>query len=373
MANLLPDPWHFPRHKFADQVLNALNGGLVNSIALFAPRKMGKTQFVLRDLLPMHLSDGGDGVYVNLRENKSSPETVIIKALRAHIETLNEPTKKKMGKISTSLDLEIAKFRAEYGEKLSAKTPVETVAAAVRVWAKVLRAKKQRGLLVVDEVQHLAASEKFDVFTATLRTALDGSADSIKAVFTSSSQAGLTRMFHDTKAAFYGPGSQIMLPPLGNEFIAFIGKKAANTYKQRFAVEGIARVFDLHNASPYLLRQSLNFAVLWALDLKVAARHVGMALYIELGLQERWGELAPLAQTILQLIHGKQQLYLEDSRKMISVVTRESVTARKIQLAVAKLERGEWIDKALDGKYEIADPVVTAYFIESRRGQGLSP
>jgi uncharacterized protein len=364
MPVLLPDPWHFPRSEFADQILASLNGGLVNSIALFAPRRMGKTQFVLRDLLPAHLANGGDAIYFNLWENKSSPESVMIEALRGHIEILKGASTKKTGKIASSIDLAIVKFTAEYGEELAAKSPVETVAAAIRLWAEVLRAKKQTGLLVIDEVQHLATSDKFVNFTAALRTALEGSADCIKAVFTGSSQAGLTRMFYDTKAAFYGPGSQISLPRFGHDFIDFISAKASETYKQIFAIEDVAHVFELHNASPYFLRQSLNFAVLKALDLKTAARRVGMDLYVELGLQEKWDGLSIVEQIVVQCIYGKQQLYTENTRNWISSIAGEEVTARRIQLAVAKLERGDWIDKTLDGKYEIADPVVTAYIVE---------
>ncbi len=367
MATLLPDPWHFPRAEFANQILVALNGGLVNSIALFAPRRMGKTQFVLRDLLPAHLASGGDAIYFNLWENKSSPENVMIDALRGHIESLKGAAAKKTGKLASSVDLAIVKFTAEYGEELAAKSPVETVAAAIRLWAEILRKRKQTGLLVIDEVQHLASSEKFINFTAALRTALEGSADCIKAVFTGSSQAGLTRLFFDTKAAFYGPGSQISLPRFGHDFIKFIGKKASETYKQNFAIEDVAHVFELHNASPYFLRQSLNFAVLKALDLKTAARQVGMELYVELGLREKWDALSSIEQTIVQLIYGRRQLYTEDTRNTIAAITGDDVTPRKIQLAVAKLERGDWIDKAMDGKYEIADPVVTAYIVEITR------
>lgn len=364
MLALLPDPWHFPRKEFANHILASLNGGLVNSIALFAPRRMGKTQFVLRDLLPAHLMSGGDAIYFNLWENKSSPENVMIDALREHIERLKGAVAKKTGKVASSIDLAIVKFSAKYGEELTAKSPVETVAAAIHLWAEVLRSKKQTGLLVIDEVQHLATSDKFINFTAALRTALEGSADCIKAVFTGSSQAGLTRMFYDTKAAFYGPGSQISLPRFGDDFIDFIAGKANETYKQTFAIEDVAHVFHLHNDSPYFLRQSLNFAVLKALELKTAARQVGMELYIDLGLREKWDALSIVEQAIIQFIYGKQQLYTENTRNWISSIAGENVTARKIQLAVAKLEKSDWIDKAMDGKYEISDPVVTAYIVE---------
>jgi len=44
------DPWHFPRDAFAASILDTLDSGIVSAITLFAPRRMGKTEFVCTDL-----------------------------------------------------------------------------------------------------------------------------------------------------------------------------------------------------------------------------------------------------------------------------------------------------------------------------------
>lgn len=47
------DPWHFPRDALAASVPQTLDSGIVNAITLFAPRRMGKTEFVRADLAPL--------------------------------------------------------------------------------------------------------------------------------------------------------------------------------------------------------------------------------------------------------------------------------------------------------------------------------
>lgn len=44
--------WHFPRKDLTENVLTAYETGPSNTLTLFAPRRMGKTEFVLYDLIP---------------------------------------------------------------------------------------------------------------------------------------------------------------------------------------------------------------------------------------------------------------------------------------------------------------------------------
>ena len=46
------DPLYFPRARHAEHLINLLADGIVNTLTLFAPRRMGKTQFLLNDIRP---------------------------------------------------------------------------------------------------------------------------------------------------------------------------------------------------------------------------------------------------------------------------------------------------------------------------------
>ena len=54
----LTELWHFPRPDLASAYLATLNAGLVTSTTIFAPRRTGKTVFLLRDLKPLAESEG---------------------------------------------------------------------------------------------------------------------------------------------------------------------------------------------------------------------------------------------------------------------------------------------------------------------------
>ena len=55
------DPWHYPRTALADQYLKTLGIGLSKSLVLFAQRRMGKTEFLRKDLRRTGIMGAGDG------------------------------------------------------------------------------------------------------------------------------------------------------------------------------------------------------------------------------------------------------------------------------------------------------------------------
>jgi hypothetical protein len=45
------DPWHFARPELTRKYLQAFEIGLISAQALFAPRRMGKIEFLEQDLM----------------------------------------------------------------------------------------------------------------------------------------------------------------------------------------------------------------------------------------------------------------------------------------------------------------------------------
>lgn len=58
MANQKLDPWHFSRTELAKQVLGMFDNGLASSLTFFAPRRMGKTEFLRKDITPLAQQQG---------------------------------------------------------------------------------------------------------------------------------------------------------------------------------------------------------------------------------------------------------------------------------------------------------------------------
>jgi hypothetical protein len=60
------DPWHFARPKLAEKYLRTFQIGLISAQALFAPRRMGKSEFLEQDLIPTAQKSGLLTAYLNL-------------------------------------------------------------------------------------------------------------------------------------------------------------------------------------------------------------------------------------------------------------------------------------------------------------------
>ena len=65
------DPWHFGRDELATQTLSLLSSGPAQALTLFAPRRTGKTEFLLKDLAPHAESEGHRVIYGSIRVSQS--------------------------------------------------------------------------------------------------------------------------------------------------------------------------------------------------------------------------------------------------------------------------------------------------------------
>ncbi|PTB96028.1 hypothetical protein C9993_09970, partial [Marinobacter sp. Z-F4-2] len=61
--------WHFPRRELTDQFLSTFASGVSNTLTLFAPRRMGKTEFILFDLIPEAHEQDYRPIYVSFWDN----------------------------------------------------------------------------------------------------------------------------------------------------------------------------------------------------------------------------------------------------------------------------------------------------------------
>ncbi|TDR81363.1 hypothetical protein [Paludibacterium purpuratum] len=55
---MAPDTLLHPREQLAQSVLRMLTAGLSSALTLFAPRRMGKTEFLVKDLMPLAENNG---------------------------------------------------------------------------------------------------------------------------------------------------------------------------------------------------------------------------------------------------------------------------------------------------------------------------
>ena len=216
------DPWHFRRDELAEQVLATLARGPVQALSLFAPRRAGKTEFLVQDLAPCAEGQGHRVIYASFWQAPLSPLAVLLHALEKS---------RELGGLADRI--RTSALRVAPKLKLSASVPGTGAGAEAEIDLTRLRGEPPTNLLLhlddllgrvstkgrptillLDEVQELARNRANASLVAALRTGLDKRRDGLRAVFTGSSRAGLAAMFSDREAPFFHFATPIDLPAL---------------------------------------------------------------------------------------------------------------------------------------------------------------
>jgi hypothetical protein len=83
MVKVADDSWHFARPTLAGKYIATFEVGLISAQALFAPRRMGKSEFLEKDLIPAARSEGYLCAYLNLWDSRERPRLALVSALTA--------------------------------------------------------------------------------------------------------------------------------------------------------------------------------------------------------------------------------------------------------------------------------------------------
>lgn len=171
--------WHFPRTDLARAYLSQFNTGLSHSLTLFAPRRKGKTEFLIGDLAPAAEESGYKVCYVSLWALKSDPAAALRTGLvdAASNPSIWQRTKRFFSTPLQSLDAEAAVAGAtlrvgaefESGHAASKDDLIEIPRALDQL---ARQAANGKAFLMLDEVQFLA-KPVHETLVAALRTALD--------------------------------------------------------------------------------------------------------------------------------------------------------------------------------------------------------
>jgi len=222
--------WHCARPALAQAFLAQLGAGVITSTSVFAPRRTGKTVFLLKDLKPAAEAAGYRVAYVDLWQTETAPALAIVRGLEEALEPkrlreraeakLSEPIKNlkvegSVGELKGEAELEFADVKAtaaELGLRID-----ELVAKLVA---------KRPLLLLVDEAQELARTEPNEDAARSLRTALTKHREPVRVVYTGSSRKTLSHMFSDPQAPLYAPGLGVVdFPLLGRDLVEFAAER----------------------------------------------------------------------------------------------------------------------------------------------------
>jgi hypothetical protein len=358
LDTLEPDPWHFARPELAEAYLKAFDLKLSSARGLFARRRMGKTEFLRRDLLPAAVDHGYLVAYTNLWDRRSSPDSALVSALAEALEPqgvngvfdrLRKPVKKIKasaripGGAQGTLEAELA-------------TPATDGASGFREVLKQLDRRKKPLLLVIDEAQVLARADHSD-FAHALRAALDIRKDRIKVIFAGSSETTLREMFARASEPFYNWAALEPFPLLGGEFVAFTVDMTNSMAKHALSLEWAQRAFDeLHRTPEFFKRFVERYMLYQTQGEEAALAHTKASVFSDDHFLKQWVDMNSADQAVITLLaRGEADLHGAAGLAKLSEMLGKAATKNTAAQALRRLQADNAVTRLAVGDYRIED------------------
>jgi hypothetical protein len=355
--------WHYPRLDLAEAYLSQFATGIGHSITLFAPRRKGKTEFLVDDLAPAAEKAGYRVVYVSFWAFKIDPA-------RALLDALQESAKKKsiLGRARKFLSSPVSKLEAEgrlpganlkLGAELAEearadKTILLEMPKAMDELARLARNGKV--ILLLDEVQFLARPAHED-FIAALRTALDTRKRTVHVVFTGSSRGRLQDMFDCIQAPLFQFSQTTTFPDLGEGFTSFMAVNFKAATGRTLDEPEAWEAFNLLSCSPGLFREAINHTALsGGNDILDHAKTVRDMTAARSDLQGMWNRLRLLDRLVVRSVVRGEGIYSDSTRREYArILGVDSVSTSQVQAVVKRLTFEQVLFAKSRGAHEIED------------------
>lgn len=359
------DPWHFPRTSLANQVLGIFTSGLSSALTFFAPRRMGKTEFLRKDITPAAEADGWRVFYYSFLDADPSAASNFTQSLAAFSKgdgwfaragkTLGRIAKISGGAAGVSADVELKEGK----DPEDIKTVIGRLAAS-----------GDRVLLLLDEVQALATPSQ-NRFVAALRTALDMHKDTVKVIFTGSSREGLRRMFSQASAPFFHFGQNLSFPPLERSFTDHLATAFNQATQRQLDQDALWRAFEEMGHVPQLARSLVErLALNHSLDIADAKESLVSEINISRDYAADWNHCSALERLLLTAIaNADTELYSAAHREGLArALGVHEVPVSSVQSALRSLARRSLIFKQEGGNsYEIEDPMFREWLMDGKQ------
>ncbi len=343
----LTEIWHYHRPALARVYLDTLDAGMVTSTTIFAPRRAGKTSFLLKDLSPAAQQAGYTVAYADLWQTRMWPGAAIVRGL----EQASEP-KGAFDSLVAKLNAPIKKIKAK------AELPGSTIEGEIELSERGAKAqtdialqidvlitslcKKAPLLLLVDEAQELARTREHEAVATALRTAMVKNQARLRVVFTGSSRTHLAHVFSNSNAPLYSTGSAIAdFPKLDRDFVEYIAQRFEESTQRTLPVALAWKAFVAFGQQPEpFLVGVVNMVLDPSLKLDEAMQAVADRLARTENHEGAWAALDATQKALVRMLAQDPSLkpfsaaVLAKLRKEIGV---DTLQVTHVQRAMAKL------------------------------------
>jgi len=359
-----------------------LDEGLRSGLFLSGLRRIGKTTFLINDLIPALEEAGAVVIYVDLWSDvQVSPSDLVRRAIRSTLTALQAPASTVFKKLKGITAAEIAAYGFKFSfalEKLGDKDGT-TLAKAL---TEVVDQAATDLVLIVDEVQHALATDDGTRVMLALKAARDAinsrpdTPGHFQFIGTGSHRALIGELVTRRNQAFAGAMS-VPYPVLNGDFVEYVFQRLAQEAVQKLpSIEAAKKAFDFLGNRPEelmkairLLRSQLPYGVDPDVHLAVIVATLRTAAAdAELLRLERLGGLAnAVFERIAGSNDGARGLFSSDAAADYSRMVGHEVRVDEIQPVVNELLAANLIMRRAHGVYVVTDPFVQDTWLEEKR------
>lgn len=360
------DGWHFPRTELAEHYLGLLALGISSSFAIIAPRRKGKTLFILQDLAPLAQKKGYVPVYASLWQNINAPHEGLIAALEDAIAVLDKKStfsnllKTKIKKTAVSNEL-LGKMEIEFADNPNQAVSKELAYLDHLLGVLEEKAGKKKVLLLIDEVQHLTTSNQFDALAHTLRTMLDKRQGAVKSIFTGSSRHYLGLLLNESKSPFYHFAEQHDFPDLNLDFIEFLKNKLKNDHKISFETQSLFAAFQDFDYSPYWMMKLIAQIIAYQAPLEEGLDYILRLMEATEGFATIALRMKPIDKLIFLALCQGESPFSKEIMARVEAETEVKGIASNVQRAISRLSEMGLISQTHRDGYNIEKPGLRRY------------
>lgn len=338
-------------------------------LALFAPRRVGKTVFLNEDVTPEAKAIGFLTVYCDLWLNKQAPIEAINHALEEALDDLLVPVS-STGKAAKTIVKKVSVMGS--GVDLGDGPQRRPLPAdpAFRMDALFGRLSTEHGgkvLLLLDEAQSLGAHPQGIDLISTLRAALTKHKNKVFSILTGSSQVDLAKMFSNAGAPMYQYAQKVDFPFLGEEFLQAVSQHFTTVHPGKvIQAEALSDLFARLGYKPAVLRDIVKImSTEGIVDVKK-----GLNLYLNdpsriASWRSLLDSLDDLEILLLHAIAKQAQPYGKSAAADFEKRLGVRLTPAKLRSAVDRLIKKKLIAK-LDSGHVINDETFAEYLLETQ-------
>jgi hypothetical protein len=340
-------------------------------LALFAPRRVGKTFFLDHDLAPAAEQSGVLPVYADLWLYRSDPLGAINHTLEEALDRLRVPDG-SIGKLAKTKIKGVNLLGAglTLGDEPTPRVLPETPEFRLDTLAtRLVAAHGGKVLLMLDEAQTLADTDA-DLL-ATLRAVLHRQRENLAAVFTGSSQEDLARLMMNAGAPMYQFAQIITFPVLGDEYLTQLAAHFSRVHSgKRLDLDELRALFAQIGCKPALLRDIVKtMSTEGMTDVQAGLKHHVSDARQTAGWNGLLQSLSEFDQRMLAALSQGLPPLGERTLQRLESKTGGKVTIAKARASLGKLTRMGILTK-MSGTITFDDPLFAEFLVSH---QAVSP